>query len=349
MLRRVLFVAAVFLALAGSAQANGITFRPGAPGIGDPYFPLDGNGGYDATHYDLNVAYDPKTDVLRGLATIDITAKQDLSSFNLDLHGLTVRTILIDGSPARWSRGGDELTITPRKRHPARGGLHRADRLRRRAGDDRRRRDRALRLHPHRRRDARRRPAGRRRDVVPGQRSPARQGLLHVPHPRPARPVGDRQRRAAGRRQPRAGDAWRWEAKEPMASYLTTATIGEFDVKQYKTDGIKVLDAIDPDLDTRAAAAHRAPVRDLGHRRAVLQAAGADDQRARRAAAGCRSGSSATPSPTGTASSSRPTRAGQDDWTTLRDLNGHNAQSPGTETPTRASGSCSSTRSSSTT
>ena len=23
---------------------------PGAPGIGDPYYPLDGNGGYDVAH-----------------------------------------------------------------------------------------------------------------------------------------------------------------------------------------------------------------------------------------------------------------------------------------------------------
>jgi hypothetical protein len=26
-------------------------FGPGAPGIGDPYFPLAGNGGYDVRHY----------------------------------------------------------------------------------------------------------------------------------------------------------------------------------------------------------------------------------------------------------------------------------------------------------
>ena len=26
---------------------------PGAAGIGDPYFPLEGNGGYDVRHYDL--------------------------------------------------------------------------------------------------------------------------------------------------------------------------------------------------------------------------------------------------------------------------------------------------------
>ncbi len=41
------------------------TFRPGAAGIGDPYFPMDGNGGYDVKAYDLELGYDPATDVLR--------------------------------------------------------------------------------------------------------------------------------------------------------------------------------------------------------------------------------------------------------------------------------------------
>jgi hypothetical protein len=31
----------------------------GAPGIGDPYVPLEGNGGYDVRHYDLSFSYDP--------------------------------------------------------------------------------------------------------------------------------------------------------------------------------------------------------------------------------------------------------------------------------------------------
>ena len=70
--------------------------KPGAPGIGDPYFPLDGNGGYDVLHYDLDVRYDPATDVLTGVATIVASALEDLSSFNLDLEGLEVRSVTVD-------------------------------------------------------------------------------------------------------------------------------------------------------------------------------------------------------------------------------------------------------------
>ena len=55
-------VIGVLCAFTGSAAAA--NFQPGAPGIGDPYFPLDGNGGYDVGHYSLDVSYDPPTDHL---------------------------------------------------------------------------------------------------------------------------------------------------------------------------------------------------------------------------------------------------------------------------------------------
>ena len=59
----VVAAAAVLATAPGTAQAQH-EYTPGAPGIGDPYFPLDGNGGYDVAPYGLQVAYDPKTDVL---------------------------------------------------------------------------------------------------------------------------------------------------------------------------------------------------------------------------------------------------------------------------------------------
>jgi hypothetical protein len=40
-------------------------------------------------HYDLELKYDPATDLLEGRATIRAKATQNLSSFNLDLVGLT--------------------------------------------------------------------------------------------------------------------------------------------------------------------------------------------------------------------------------------------------------------------
>ena len=89
------------------------TLSTGAPGLGDPYFPLDGNGGYDTTHYLLDLRYQPATDTLEGVATIRARATQALSSFNLDLIGLTVRSITVDGRRATWTARCPELRSSP--------------------------------------------------------------------------------------------------------------------------------------------------------------------------------------------------------------------------------------------
>src|SRR4051812_16545373 len=105
--------AATCLAFAPAAQASG---DPGASGVGDPYFPLEGNGGYDALHYDLALSYDPATDRLDGVASLTARALQDLSSFNLDLQQLDVSSVTVNGRRAAFSRDGQELTVTPGNR-----------------------------------------------------------------------------------------------------------------------------------------------------------------------------------------------------------------------------------------
>src|SRR5262245_57707107 len=101
------------LAVWPSAAAAEEPYLPGGAGAGDPYFPLDGNGGYDVRSYGLELKYDPATDLLEGRAKIRVKAMQNLSSFNLDLIGLTVHSVAVDGLPAAFTRDGGELTITP--------------------------------------------------------------------------------------------------------------------------------------------------------------------------------------------------------------------------------------------
>ena len=87
---------------------------PGADGIGDPYFPTLGNGGYDAQHYDLALDWQPDEGRLDGVATIDATATQALSSFNLDFGDLEVTSAEVDGEPATTEHTGEhELVVTP--------------------------------------------------------------------------------------------------------------------------------------------------------------------------------------------------------------------------------------------
>jgi aminopeptidase N len=91
-------------------------FTPGAPGAGDPYFPDMGNGGYDVSHYDLRLAFDPATGAIDATTTITARATQDLSRFDLDFQGpLTISRLSVDGRNAGHTRSGaQELVITPR-------------------------------------------------------------------------------------------------------------------------------------------------------------------------------------------------------------------------------------------
>jgi aminopeptidase N len=88
--------------------------REGAGGVGDPYFPDAGNGGYDVDHYVLDLTWDPTTQRIDGVTTISAVATEALASFSLDLIGLEVTAVEVDGIPARWeSRHDHELVVTP--------------------------------------------------------------------------------------------------------------------------------------------------------------------------------------------------------------------------------------------
>jgi aminopeptidase N len=84
----------------------------GAEGIGDPYFPLAGNGGYDVTGYDIHVRYDPATDRIEGHTTVTATATENLSRFDLDLR-LPASAVTVDDRPALIHQVGGELQVTP--------------------------------------------------------------------------------------------------------------------------------------------------------------------------------------------------------------------------------------------
>jgi len=245
-MRRVFMVAAaVVLGLPTAASAA----TPGAAGIGDPYYPNAGNGGYDVAHYNLDLSYQPSTNRLTGVATITARATQDLSTFNLDLEGLTVQSITVNGATATFRRGGGELIIDPAADLPnnvdfttvinyrgvpdtlgsaAQGtisGFMHTD-------------DGAL---------------------IAGQPEGAATWFPANDHPldkaaftfKVSVPKGTEviangllvSRTDSGNRT-----IWIWDAKEPMAPYLATASIGQFQIRERTVDGIRYWDALDPDL-----------------------------------------------------------------------------------------------------
>jgi aminopeptidase N len=95
---------------AGAREAPGAA---GSAGIGDPYFPRDGNGGYDVAHYDIHDSYRLRSGALRGHTAVSAVATEHLTSFDLDLM-LTPDSVTVDGKRARFAKSGPhELVVTP--------------------------------------------------------------------------------------------------------------------------------------------------------------------------------------------------------------------------------------------
>ena len=108
------------LALAAGLAASSLASSPasdaadpaphGASGIGDPYFPLDGNGGIDVLSYNIHDRYRFGQRRLSGWTALRLTATEALSGFNLDFL-LPVSRVEVDGHRATFDQGRHELSI----------------------------------------------------------------------------------------------------------------------------------------------------------------------------------------------------------------------------------------------
>ena len=249
---------ATTLVVAGSAAAapgspGQPNYSPGADGVGDPYFPLAGNGGIDVVHYDLDLDYTPPAAApaalegsLAGVATIDLVGTADVDRFNLDLRGLTASKVVVNGKSMAFTQVENELVITPRPKLQA----------------------------------------GRSATVVvtyggttirPTDIEGAlygwvttRDGAMVVSEPDGSAtwfPVNDHPTDKAsysyeitvpegltavangllvGSETADGRTTWTWDAPDPMAAYLATATVGRFRVEQYTAaNGTPIVDAID--------------------------------------------------------------------------------------------------------
>ncbi len=320
---------------APSVQHRATHFHPGAAGLGDPYFPHDGNGGYDVERYTLDLRYDPATDRLEGTAHIHARATQDLSTFNLDFDGLQVAGVVVDERPATWTRHAGELTVDPSGPGLPRG--HRFEAEVRYAGVPTVLKSAAL--------------------GQTGGFFATDDGALAVGQPHGASgwfPVNDYPTDKAaytfrvtvpsdrqvvangtleGREQEGAWTTWTWRADDPMASYLATVDIGRFDLHSYTQDGISYLDAIDPDL-FRPVASPR-----TGDRYALTGLADSSYKRLQRTIRVPKGGATLSfwtkyaldPGYDFLLVEAHP--VGSRRWTTLPDANGHTSRSTGYSCP----------------
>jgi len=92
-------------------------------GLGDPYFPDLGNAGYDVEHYSIVLTVDPVANTLAGEVVITAVATASLDLFHLDLLGLSVESVTVDGEEASFTRSIEKLVIDPTPLLPAGEGF----------------------------------------------------------------------------------------------------------------------------------------------------------------------------------------------------------------------------------
>ena len=229
-------------------------YGPGADGAGDPYFPLAGNGGIDVVHYALDLDYTPPAaapapleGTLAGVATIDLVATADVDRFNLDLRGLTATSVVVNGKSMSFDQVQNELRISPR---PKLKTGQSATVVVTYGGTT---------IQPT--------------DIEGALYGwvTTRDGAMVVSEPDGSAtwfPVSDHPTDKAtysfditvpdgleavanglleGSSSAGGLTTWSWDAPDPMAAYLATATVGDFTLKQYTAaNGTPIIDAIDP-------------------------------------------------------------------------------------------------------
>ncbi len=85
----------------------------GAATAGDPYVPEHGNGGYRVTRYELELEYRMSANRLSGRARLFAVATQALSRLSLDLAGLKVSKVSVNGRRAdKFTQRGKKLHIS---------------------------------------------------------------------------------------------------------------------------------------------------------------------------------------------------------------------------------------------
>jgi aminopeptidase N len=258
--RRITAVAVAFVSVMGLAvPAQAVTDKGstiGSPGLGDPFFPNAGNGGYDVEHYDLNLAWDPASGELSGTVTIEAKATQNLTQFNLDFREFEITSLRVNEATATFARDGQELIITPKTMIRRRGQI-----------------EITVKYH------------GVPKTVIDPDGAvdgwiPTPGGAIALSEPQGAPswyPVNDyptdkaiytiamtvpkglsaiSNGRLDGKETEGGKTTWKWEAEQPMASYLATMAIGTFDVTSGKTtSGIPYVNAVESAVAADSAAA----------------------------------------------------------------------------------------------
>ncbi|GHJ59473.1 metallopeptidase [Nocardioides sp. OK12] len=225
-----------------AALALAATLLPGAPAsarpAGDTLFPSQGNSGYQVRVYDVAMDYQPLTNRARTRVLVRASAKRTLDSFHLDFSGPRVTEVLVDGVAAQHRRtGAHELVVTPSE--PVRRGRFtvsvswQGEPPEHTDADGStegwvRTSDGAVALGE---------PVGAMTwlpsNNTPGDKARFRYAIT-VPTGYEVAANGD----LVGRDETATSTTWRWDARDPMATYLAMVAIGQFDVHESATTSV---------------------------------------------------------------------------------------------------------------
>ena len=255
-------VCAPGLAVAAPGDPASPRYGEGADGAGDPYFPLAGNGGTDVLHYDLDLDYTPPPPApapleghLEGVATIDLVATEDLDRFNLDLRGLAAAEVTVDGKPMAFEQTDNELVISPRPKLKAGQAAqvvvaYGGTTIQPRDIEDAlygwvTTRDGAMVVSE---------PDGS-ATWFPANDHPTDKSSYTFEITVPEGLVAVANGLLTGSETADGKTTWSWDAPDPMAAYLATASVGNFVLNEYTAaNGTPIIDAVDADRPPSASA-----------------------------------------------------------------------------------------------
>ena len=246
----------------------------GSAGLGDPYYPDAGGGGYDVQRYDVRVRAGAPGSELRGTTTVTAVATQDLDWLHLDLL-LSARSATVNGHRASIDQRGDDLSVLAPRADPAAPAIRGGSTFTVTIEYD------GVPAKVQRGRDPAYYQAGD-EFVIAGEPFGASLWYPANDHPRDAAtmtftvsvPEGV-EAVCAGRLLTHGADEseagrerWRWQVDAPTVTYATFLAVGQYRLQQGVADGRPFVYAVSERL---SASDQRAALRWLGETPAVVK------------------------------------------------------------------------------